>query len=74
MTHDHVLGRAFDPKAVAIVSVSRAEGNHPPGYMGLSLLRLLQKARFERRIYPINPKATVKEGVKEGNQNQGGIN
>ena len=73
MTHDHVLGQAFHPQAIAIVSVSRAEGNHPPGYTGLSFLRLPQKARFEGRIYPINPKAAVKEGVKEGNQSQGGI-
>ena len=64
MTHDHVLERAFHPKTIAIVGVSRAEGNHPPGYTGLSFLRLLQKAGFEGRVYPINPKATVIEDVK----------
>ena len=64
MTHDHVLERAFHPKAIAIVGVSRAEGDHPPGYTGLSFLRLLQKAGFEGRVYPINPKATVIEDVK----------
>jgi len=74
MTHNHVLGRASYPQAIAVIGVSRAEGNHPPGYTGLSFLRLLQKAGFEGRIYPIKPKAAVIESVKEGNQSQGGIN
>ena len=53
------LQKAFNPKAVAIVGVSRDDVNPPPGYTGLRILRLLQAAGFEGRLYPINPKATT---------------
>jgi acyl-CoA synthetase (NDP forming) len=51
------LQKAFSPKAVAIVGVSRDDVNPPPGYTGLKILRLLRAAGFEGRLYPINPKA-----------------
>lgn len=56
------LDRAFHPRAVAIVGVSRDDTNPPPGYTGLKILRLLRDAGFPGRLYPINPRATVIEG------------
>lgn len=58
------LERAFHPRSVAIVGVPRSEANHPPGYTGFTFLRLLQQAGFEGRIYPVNPKAEVIQGLK----------
>ncbi len=57
------LDRAFDPKAVAIVGVSRDDANPPPGYTGLKILRLLRDAGFQGRLYPVNPRATAIEGL-----------
>ncbi len=56
------LDRAFRPRAVAIVGVSRDDANPPPGYTGLKILRLLRDAGFPGRLYPVNPKATAIEG------------
>jgi acyl-CoA synthetase (NDP forming) len=53
------LQKAFNPKAVAIVGVSRDDLNPPPGYTGLKILRLLKEAGFAGRLYPINPKAKI---------------
>jgi len=58
------LDQAFHPKAIAIVGVKRAEGNSPPGYTGQMFLNLLQEAKFEGRIYPVNPKADTIAGLK----------
>ncbi|MFC1999778.1 CoA-binding protein [Chloroflexota bacterium] len=64
MNQNRGLEQAFHPKAIAIVGVSRTEGNSPPGYTGMMFLQLLQKAKFEGRIYPINPKADTIAGLK----------
>ncbi len=56
------LDRAFRPRAVAVVGVSRDDANPPPGYTGLKILRLLRDAGFAGRLYPVNPKATIIEG------------
>ncbi len=57
------LDRAFHARAVAIVGVSRDDANPPPGYTGLKILRLLRDAGFPGRLYPINPRATVIDGL-----------
>ena len=64
MTGDLGLDRAFHAKSIAIVGVSRAEGHSAPGYTGLLFLRLLQEAKFQGRLYPINPKADIIRGLK----------
>ncbi len=56
------LDRAFHPRTVAIVGVSRDDVNPPPGYTGLKILRLLRDAGFPGKLYPINPNATAIEG------------
>jgi len=61
---DPGLDRAFHPKAIAIVGVKTSEGKSPPGYTGQMFLRYLQEAKFEGRIYPINPKADTIGGLK----------
>jgi len=61
---DRGLQQAFHPRSIAIVGVSRTEGQSPPGYTGLRFLRHLRDANFEGRIYPINPKADVVAGLK----------
>lgn len=53
------LQKAFNPRTVAIVGVSRDDLNPPPGYTGLKILRLLKEAGFAGRLYPINPRATT---------------
>ena len=53
------LQKAFNPKTVAIVGVSRDDLNPPPGYTGLTVLRLLKENGFPGRLYPINPNATT---------------
>jgi acyl-CoA synthetase (NDP forming) len=58
------LERAFHPKAVAIVGVSRDDVNPPPGYTGLKILRLLLAAGFEGHLYPINPRATTLADIR----------
>ena len=64
MTRGPALDQAFHAKSIAIVGVPRSELNHPPGYTGLTFLRLLRKGGFEGRIYPVNPKASEIEGLK----------
>ena len=64
MTEYQDLERAFHPQSIAIIGISRSEGNHPPGYTGNTFLSLLQKAKFEGRIYPVNPNASVIAGLK----------
>lgn len=64
MMPDLGLEQAFHPKAIAIVGVKRSEGGSPPGYTGMMFLSLLQEAKFEGRIYPINPKADTIAGLK----------
>lgn len=58
------FGEGFPPKSIAIVGVSRSEGSSHPGYTGLKLLRMLRASGFQGRIYPVNPKASVIEGLK----------
>ncbi len=58
------LEKAFHPKALAIVGVSRDDLNPPPGYTGLKILRLLRAAGFEGHLYPINPKAATIDGIQ----------
>jgi acyl-CoA synthetase (NDP forming) len=57
------LQRAFSPKAVAVVGVSRDDVNPPPGYTGLRIFRQLREEGFQGRLYPINPKATDIDGI-----------
>ena len=57
------LQKAFSPKTVAIVGVSRDDVNPPPGYTGLKILRLFRAAGFEGHLYPINPKATTIDNI-----------
>jgi len=58
------FGEGFPPRTVAIVGVSRSEGTSVPGYTGLSLLRILLGAGFKGRLYPVNPYASVIEGLQ----------
>lgn len=58
------FGEGFPPKTVAIVGVSRSDSTTHPGYTGVSLLRILLKAGFLGRVYPVNPNASVIEGIK----------
>lgn len=58
------FGDGFPPKTVAIVGVSRNEGISAPGYTGLGLLRILLKAGFQGSLYPVNPNASMIEGIK----------
>lgn len=55
---------AFNPRAVAIVGVSRSDRQRHPGGTGLSFLRRLRQLGFEGRIYPVNPNASEIEGTK----------
>lgn len=64
MTANHTLDQAFNPRSLAIVGVPRSAENHPPGYTGLTFMRLLQTGGYKGRIYPINPKADEINGVK----------
>ena len=64
MRRDLFLERAFHPKAIAIVGVSRDDIDSSPDYTGLRILRLLQGAGFQGRLYPINPGASMVAGVK----------
>jgi acyl-CoA synthetase (NDP forming) len=58
------FGDNFPPKVLAIVGVSRNEHMTVPGYTGSRLFRILREAGFHGRIYPVNPKADVIDGVK----------
>ncbi len=64
MGRDWNLGEGFPPRNVAIVGVSRSEGISAPGYTGLGLLRILFKAGFQGSLYPVNPYASVIEGLQ----------
>ncbi len=64
MKTDLGLEQAFNPKSIAIVGVPRSAENHPPGYTGMTFIRLLNEGGYEGRIYPINPKAEVINGLK----------
>jgi acyl-CoA synthetase (NDP forming) len=57
------LQKAFNPRTIAIVGVSRDDRNPPPGYTGLTVLRLLKENGFPGRLYPVNPNATVIDGI-----------
>ncbi len=46
------------------MGVPRDDSGHPPGYTGLTFLHLLKQAGFEGRIYPVNPRASMIEGLK----------
>ncbi len=64
MRRDSKFGESFPPKVLAIVGVSRSEHMTVPGYTGSRLFRILREAGFQGRIYPVNPKADVIDGVK----------
>lgn len=64
MERDWNFGEGFPPHNVAIVGVSRSEGVSAPGYSGLGLLRILLKAGFPGKLYPVNPYASVIEGLQ----------
>lgn len=64
MRRDSKFGDSFPPKVLAIVGVSRSEHMRHPGYTGSRLFRILREAGFQGRIYPVNPKADVIDGVK----------
>lgn len=57
------LQKAFNPRTIAIVGVSRDDQNPPPGYTGLTVLRLLKGNGFRGRLYPVNPRATMIDGM-----------
>ena len=61
---DWNFGEGFPPKTVAIVGVSRSDSTTHPGYTGAALLRILLKAGFQGRVYPVNPNASVIEDIK----------
>jgi acyl-CoA synthetase (NDP forming) len=63
LKQDWNFGEDFPPRNVAIVGVSRGEGISAPGYTGLGLLRILLKAGFQGRLYPVNPYASIIEGL-----------
>jgi acyl-CoA synthetase (NDP forming) len=58
------FGEGFPPKTVAIAGVSRNNDSAHPGYTGLGILRILQNAGFQGHVYPVNPYASVIDGVK----------
>ena len=58
------FGEGFPPKTVAIVGVSRSADSAAPGYTGLGILRIFRQAGFQGAIYPVNPNASVIDGVK----------
>ena len=60
----HGFERAFNPRAVAIVGVSRSSNQQFPGYTGLRFLRMLRDSGFEGRVYPINPRAGEVDGLR----------
>ena len=64
MTRDGGFGQGFPPRTIAIVGVSRSEHMHHPGYTGSRLFRILRESEFQGRIYPVNPKADMIDGVK----------
>ena len=64
MERDWNFGEGFPPRNVAIAGVSRNEGTSAPGYTGLGLLRILSKAGFQGSLYPVNPYASVIEGLQ----------
>jgi acyl-CoA synthetase (NDP forming) len=64
LERDWNFGEGFPPRNVAIVGVSRSEGISAPGYTGLGLLRILLKAGFWGSLYPVNPYASVIEGLQ----------
>ncbi|MCJ7523152.1 MAG: CoA-binding protein [Dehalococcoidia bacterium] len=64
MTQNGGFGQSFPPKTIAIVGVSRNDNMNHPGYTGVQLLHTLREAGFQGRIYPINPKASVIDGMK----------
>lgn len=57
------LQKAFNPRTIAIVGVSRDDKDPPPGYTGLTVLRLLKENGFPGRLYPVNPKAAIIDGM-----------
>lgn len=64
MKRDGRFGDHFPPKTLAIVGVSRSDHMSHPGYTGSRLFGILREAGFHGRIYPVNPKADMIDGVK----------
>lgn len=64
MTRDGGFGRGFPPRTIAIVGVSRSEHMRHPGYTGSRLFRILRESEFQGRIYPVNPKASMIDGIE----------
>jgi acyl-CoA synthetase (NDP forming) len=63
LERDWNFGEGFPPQNIAIVGVSRSEATSAPGYTGLGLLRILLQAGFQGNLYPVNPYASVIEGL-----------
>lgn len=49
----------FDPKSVAVIGASQRQGT-----VGHAILKNLISAKFNGKIYPVNPKAETLEGLK----------
>jgi acyl-CoA synthetase (NDP forming) len=64
MVWDPGFEAAFNPRAVAVVGVSRSERQEHPGFTGLRLFRILREHGFAGRIYPVNPKIGEIEGAQ----------
>ena len=64
MRDDPGFARMFNPRTIAIVGVSRSGETEHPGYTGSMFLRMLKDSGYKGRLYPVNPKASVIEGVK----------
>lgn len=58
------FGEGFPPRNIAIVGVSRSEATSAPGYTGLGILCILIQTGFPGRLYPVNPYASVIEGLQ----------
>jgi acyl-CoA synthetase (NDP forming) len=63
LAQDWNFGEGFPPRNIAIVGVSRTEAASAPGYTGLGVLCILIQAGFPGNLYPVNPYASVIEGL-----------
>lgn len=64
MTQISGFERAFEPRSIAIVGVSRSKQPRHFGSSGLSILRALHHSGYQGCLYPINPNATEIDGVR----------
>ena len=64
MVRDWNFGEGFPPRNIAIVGVSRSGATSAPGYTGLGVLYIFIQAGFPGKLYPVNPYASVIEGLQ----------